>query len=68
MKKDEAINIMWYNLSVALARTKKQLDALELAVRFKNPEKSGENIKELLKEAIEIYTRIGVIAALEEIS
>lgn len=67
MKTEETINIMWYNLQVAMERVNRQTQELETAILNRNLEKTGDKIKELLRETIEIYTRIGVIAALEEL-
>jgi len=67
VKPEEAIEAMWLSIRGAVEIIKSSVDALDIAVTKRRPDAAGNDIQSILKQAIEIYTRIAVIAALEEI-
>jgi len=67
VKREEAIEAMWLSIRRAVEIIKPSVDALDIAVTKRRPDAAGNDIQSILKQAIEIYTRIAAIAALEEI-
>jgi len=67
LKPEEAIEAMWINIRNAAKIIESSLDALDIAVKQKRADAAGSDIQSILKQAIEIYTRIGAIVALEEV-
>lgn len=67
MKANEALEAMWRSLDDAVAVFEQGVKCLSTAVARRNPDSAGEYAKAVLRDAIEIYARLGVIGALEEI-
>ena len=65
MKTKKAIEIMWQHLEKSVPNLRRDLDGFINAISERNPDEAGELIKELLREILESYTRLGVIGALE---
>ena len=67
MKPEKAIQILWKKLDVAALEMKMKSELFKVALEKRDPEIAGDYASEILRIMIEIYTRLGCIAALEEI-
>lgn len=67
MKAKEALDVMWKNLNNSTLHLKDMARDLANVVSERKGDLAGIGIKNVLRETIEIYTRLGVIGALEEI-
>ena len=67
MKAKEALKITWKNLDEAVIKLQRDLDDLAMTIQERQPDDAGEFIQLVIAGACEIYMRIGVIGALEEV-